>query len=629
MWRLTTAGEALWEASGTLDVADFFSELRAGAPAAPPTAATVDADGVVTAPTALPSPIANGVLSLQGFQRIADADDVVLFQSAPERLADEWSAYAAGIFNGAGTMVAYRDSRLAGTPLIVKAANVLAIRAVNWDILGAASSTPNFGGALVLPATTRAAGVVRLTDADEVTQGARGDVPSAYRMRALMSAGDSLLALATRGLDGQSGSAAVLRLSKRNAEVEGAFYADGGLGVGRGGYGLADGGLRWVGGSRSVVPVSASGAAGASVSSTGVTGTPNSLFAAGGREFMLTNDGVFRSAGAPAASGSQAFAEMTGLPQTGSPPADVVLRAGTLVQRAGEDDKIYWVDSAQNVYTSPVPATSSSALALTRIGSAGMSVSGIADDGTTLFALTSDGLAEMNPQTGSVLYSPTALTPEQADARGDARYLRSTSALDALVGRKANIASPVFTGNPQAPTPPAGDADQSIATTGFVSDAVAGAVPAGTVLDFAGAAAPSGYLACDGAAVSRTVYADLFAAIGVAWGRGNGLTTFNVPDLRRRATIGAGGVRQNGPGVNVGDTGGAELVRLSSSQMPSHTHTYQEGQDVSLQFGTSGSQRDRRLKSQTETAQNTGAAGGGQWHPNMPPSAVVNKIIKH
>src|SRR3972149_3319033 len=49
---------------------------------------------------------------------------------------------------------------------------------------------------------------------------------------------------------------------------------------------------------------------------------------------------------------------------------------------------------------------------------------------------------------------------------------------------------------------------------------------------------PSGYLLCDGAAVSRTTYANLFDVIGTAFGVGDGSTTFNVPDIQRRIPIG-------------------------------------------------------------------------------------------
>ncbi|WP_417805287.1 phage tail protein [Thalassospira lucentensis] len=54
----------------------------------------------------------------------------------------------------------------------------------------------------------------------------------------------------------------------------------------------------------------------------------------------------------------------------------------------------------------------------------------------------------------------------------------------------------------------------------------------GTVSAFAMPTAPEGWLVCDGSAVSRTDYADLFAAIGTVWGHGDQITTFNLPDLR-------------------------------------------------------------------------------------------------
>jgi hypothetical protein len=79
----------------------------------------------------------------------------------------------------------------------------------------------------------------------------------------------------------------------------------------------------------------------------------------------------------------------------------------------------------------------------------------------------------------------------------------------------------------------------------WVSMSASTIIPAGSVQTFAGNTAPLGYLVCDGAAVSRTVYANLFAAIGTLYGAGNGSTTFNLPDLRGR-TIVALGVRRRG-----------------------------------------------------------------------------------
>jgi len=58
--------------------------------------------------------------------------------------------------------------------------------------------------------------------------------------------------------------------------------------------------------------------------------------------------------------------------------------------------------------------------------------------------------------------------------------------------------------------------------------------PPGAILDFGMAAAPTGWLECDGQGISRTAYAALYAAIGTGWGPGDGSTTFNVPDVRSR-----------------------------------------------------------------------------------------------
>jgi len=63
-------------------------------------------------------------------------------------------------------------------------------------------------------------------------------------------------------------------------------------------------------------------------------------------------------------------------------------------------------------------------------------------------------------------------------------------------------------------------------------DDLSGMVPSGAVMYFAGQTAPSGWLKANGAAVSRTTYAALFAAISERYGRGDGRTTFNLPDLR-------------------------------------------------------------------------------------------------
>ncbi len=90
-------------------------------------------------------------------------------------------------------------------------------------------------------------------------------------------------------------------------------------------------------------------------------------------------------------------------------------------------------------------------------------------------------------------------------------------------------------------------------------------VPSGAVLPFAMNTAPTGWLACSGQAISRTSYADLFAAIGTTFGAGNGSTTFNLPDLRGEFIRGW----DNGRGVDSGRTFGS----AQTDMVGPHSHT--------------------------------------------------------
>lgn len=76
------------------------------------------------------------------------------------------------------------------------------------------------------------------------------------------------------------------------------------------------------------------------------------------------------------------------------------------------------------------------------------------------------------------------------------------------------------------------------------------AAPAGSVMAFAGSAAPAGWMNADGSAVSRATYSSLFAIIGTTFGAGDGATTFNLPDLRGEFIRGL----DSGRGVDVGRT---------------------------------------------------------------------------
>lgn len=177
-------------------------------------------------------------------------------------------------------------------------------------------------------------------------------------------------------------------------------------------------------------------------------------------------------------------------------------------------------------------------------------------------------------------------------------------------------------------------------------------MPVGTCLPFAASVAPSGWLLCDGSAVSRSTYADLFSAIGTTWGAGDGTSTFNIPDLRGKIPV-----AQSTAGTlsTFAATGGEETHTLSTAELPihshansatagvqsvSHTHSLTgEFQEVTYTGGTStvvplidtggvstGSQSASHSHSISMTNAN---AGSGTTHNNLQPYAVMLYIIRY
>jgi microcystin-dependent protein len=100
-------------------------------------------------------------------------------------------------------------------------------------------------------------------------------------------------------------------------------------------------------------------------------------------------------------------------------------------------------------------------------------------------------------------------------------------------------------------------------------------LPAGTVMDFAGAAAPTGWVVCDGSAISRTTYSALFSVIGTTYGVGDGSTTFNVPDARGRASVapdsGAGRVTTDN---TLAAASGAQTHTLTAAEGGAAIHSH-------------------------------------------------------
>lgn len=181
-------------------------------------------------------------------------------------------------------------------------------------------------------------------------------------------------------------------------------------------------------------------------------------------------------------------------------------------------------------------------------------------------------------------------------------------------------------------------------------------VPTGGLMPFAGASAPTGYLLCDGSAVSRSTYSDLFSAISTTYGTGDGSSTFNIPDLRGRVIAGQddmGGssanrlTNQTGglDGDTLGGTGGTETHTLSEAELASHTHfvfhnsSFNGGTfgsfdaDDSLRMGVPNDSPDNhqyvfKAGSSTANRGKSSSAGSGDAHNNVQPTIILNYIIK-
>lgn len=107
--------------------------------------------------------------------------------------------------------------------------------------------------------------------------------------------------------------------------------------------------------------------------------------------------------------------------------------------------------------------------------------------------------------------------------------------------------------------------------------------PSGSVLAFAGSSAPSGYLLCNGSAVSRSTYAALFAVIGITHGQGDGSTTFNLPDYRGRFLRGVdGGIardpnRATRTAMNTGGNTADNVGSVQTDAFQGHYHSVGDG----------------------------------------------------
>ena len=202
-----------------------------------------------------------------------------------------------------------------------------------------------------------------------------------------------------------------------------------------------------------------------------------------------------------------------------------------------------------------------------------------------------------------------SLTGTVGATNGGTGTTASTGTGSVVLSASPTISSPTFTGSPVAPTPTSGDSSTKVATTAFVSSAVAGGVPSGCILMWSGSVAtiPSGWYLCNGA---------------------NG-----TPDLRNRFVVGAGST------YSVGGTGGsADAITVSHTHSvtdPGHNHAVPnsnangsvDGSFVYGEYGTSAIAYDNHTSSAT-TGISISSTGSSGTNANLPPYYALAYIMK-
>ncbi len=230
--------------------------------------------------------------------------------------------------------------------------------------------------------------------------------------------------------------------------------------------------------------------------------------------------------------------------------------------------------------------------------------------GTAYYATDTGGLPSATPGTNTVFvgYGTTTATNLLVDFRSiDIPYHNEKLA---LVGRD---------GTPSA-------------TNKYLTEQT---LAPGIMMMFGGASAPTGWVLCDGSAISRTTYAALFAVIASTYGAGDASTTFNVPDMRGRVPAGVGTGAGGGAAGTGLPTGGSALTAVSRGtwkgeethtqtvgELAAHTHAMHDG---SPNNGTQGMSNGT---SASTTGQATESTGSSTPFNVIQPVMGVNFIIK-
>jgi microcystin-dependent protein len=166
-----------------------------------------------------------------------------------------------------------------------------------------------------------------------------------------------------------------------------------------------------------------------------------------------------------------------------------------------------------------------------------------------------------------------------------------------------------------------GEWDEAAAMVDQATEELIKTMLTGAIFPFAGETIPNGFLLCDGSAVSRADYADLFAIIGTNYGSGDGTTTFNLPDMRGRVPVGVDPAQDEFE--ELGQNGGEKTHTLTGGEMPTHEHT----ESLAIAALVNGGIEAPAPVALPSTGL-TGPAGLGQAHNNLQPFLTLNFIIK-
>lgn len=227
--------------------------------------------------------------------------------------------------------------------------------------------------------------------------------------------------------------------------------------------------------------------------------------------------------------------------------------------------------------------------------------------------------ADINASAG-IVDTKLATIATAGKVSNSATTATNANTASAIVARDAsgNFTAGTITANlggtPTAPTAATGTSTTQIATTAFVDTAVTTGGAPGAIMFFARNTAPTGWLKANGAVISRTTYADLFAAIGTTFGVGNGSTTFGIPDLRGEFPRGW----DDGRGIDSGRLIGSAQAQAIQSHLHPYLLAYFLGSGVVGFDGTAITGNSVAGSYNAHAAippQNTGFTGGTETRP--------------